>query len=197
MRGAELVDDWVKILVPLVSVLVTGGLAVFRYWQDSKWKRREFIASEVRRFYASEAVGQISGIIGWLGIAKPGSPSAETLTGILRSTLLETAPGIADAKLRDAVHAYFFELGFIDDEIQSGLFAYKDIEPYLSWELAVLTGTTGKTGYDTRTAFIGAVKDYLRYWNYQSTERLLQRHQVFQAKELRKLPSGRIVAAAT
>jgi hypothetical protein len=101
---------------------------------DQEWKKSQFLAEQVRDFFAGESVRKTHG---------------DTRTLVVVSDALEYHEEIScnftkcEAYTRDEFDWLFFRLGQFHALIESGLFTFDDLEKHLKYLLDLLTGRKG------------------------------------------------------
>jgi hypothetical protein len=137
--------DFEKLIKGLTVIVALAGLfkAVIEYTKAQKWKKAEFLAKEIKEFFADKNVQRALLMLDWNII------HIKLFEGeIENKTKFEFKDVMIESSLRHHTETYFtpeesiirqtfddflFKLGMFQNYIDSKLISKKDIEPYLGY----------------------------------------------------------------
>lgn len=135
-------DDTIKILT--ITLAFLGLLkALFEYTKAQKWKKAEFLAKEMKEFFADVDVKNATLMLDWNEIEIHTNCDQHFLftDNLLKEALKHhkerTFPGEL-ATVRQIFDNFLFKLGMFQSYIESNLVSKKDLEPYLKYWIEII-----------------------------------------------------------
>lgn len=177
-------DNQVKLLA-LVGAFVAFIIGLFQYRKAQRWKRSEWIAQEMKDFFADPLVKTALQLLDW------GSRSVELFRdrekGEERFVIVtddDLARALAfhsdrptgftesEAALRDLFDHFLDRIERINSFVEAGLVSVEDIRPYLDyWAGNVVSARVG----DARVKRLVQLRQYIRHYGFSGVEALFAR----------------------
>jgi|GEM_PF-3406345 len=165
-EGSTPLKDKIESTIKIIGLLFTAGILFFTYRTydaAQKWKVAEFTASKVKEFHDNKSVVIVNKLLdySYSKISLDGKDTVEISDKQLLKSLRYHVPNGKfsdnEVKLRETFDEYFEQLSLFNRYAKAELISYKEMKPYLIYEIEILCDTTN----DRK-------ENELRYkiWNY-------------------------------
>jgi hypothetical protein len=175
-------DDWLK-LIGIMSGLVAFAVGLWQYRRAQKWKRLEFVATEMKEFQSKRAVQNAFLMLDWNDRVIEFYPEEEKESDRVIEVddkLIEEALSIEDEEfsdaeiaVRDTFDEFFNCLEQFDHYVITGLVEYSEFHPYLAYWLGILTGQDSEK---KPTSVIKAFAEFIDCFEYHGVQHLLDEY---------------------
>lgn len=174
----------------LKIVALLGGAAAFasgllQYMRSQRWKRAEWVAQEVRAFFADPLVAAATRMIDWGGRTVQLFPDKaepkERIVYVDDNTVTQALMYHGDrvctfteteAAIRDAFDRFLDGLEKFDQFIESGLVSADEVRPYLAYWIHHIRST--REG-DPTTDRLVQLRKYIEAYGFRGVQRLFSR----------------------
>jgi hypothetical protein len=169
-------------LVGVTVGVITAIKGLIEYDRSQRWKRGEFLASEMKAFHSNPSIRKALFILDWSDRKVelfPDRPDPETRYVLVEDPLLESALTPSSKLYSDeeiAIRDLFIELldalERFEDFIAAGLITTKQLRPYLHYWVQTIAD------YDRageRSGRITAIATFIATYGYTGVNRLIQR----------------------
>ena len=138
-QGFDL-ELWIKILTDFVALL-TLVKAIYEYVKAQKWKKAEFLAKEVKEFYANVDVQNALLMLDWNEIEIE-IPIGEQDSFVFNDKMFKSALiphqikedfTSEETKIRLTFDEFLFKFGMFQNYVDSGLIKSEDLRPYFNY----------------------------------------------------------------
>lgn len=144
--------DWV-VRIGVVGGFVIFGVGLWQYGQSQRWKRAEFLLSEIRLFEPRQNIVNVRRILDnaqahvYLYGEKDAEGKQETPVAVDRSMLLNALTELAELKrdhndderaIRVALNSYLSHLDHFNNVVDSGLVRKQELKLYLQHYLDII-----------------------------------------------------------
>jgi len=175
----NLATEWVKIL-GAIGVFITG---LWQYTKAQRWKRREFIATQVKQFESDKKIQLAMTMLDWNNreLYFPSDTHDKSIalrvdTDLLCSALLphEEAQSYSQEEemIRDCFDHFLDMLGMFWNFIDARLISKAELEPYIQYWIRLVSGEmTGWHGPQLSYLLL----NYIRVYNFTGAQRLIKR----------------------
>jgi hypothetical protein len=170
--------DWLKI---------SGAIAVFsiglwQYWKAQKWKRREFIAAQMKDFEADKKIQLTMTMLDWNDreLYFPSEVGDKPIVikvdeTILCSALLphEYAGGYSkdEARIRDCFDHFLDMLVRLWNFIEAGLISVEEVRPYMDYWIELVAGK--KSDWHT-PQFVALLLNHIHKYDFERAANLIR-----------------------
>lgn len=161
-------DIWIKIIAGItVIILFFKGLA--RYNKEQIWKRKEFVAKEIKEFFEKKTVQNVLHMLDWEIRKIELFPEAEKpedrlvtvdralLNSALRIHGKDTKFSKEEVAIRDAFDYFLDQLIRFEHFIENDLVTRDDFKPYFKYWSDLINKQLDE---ETRHALIGFIRTY-------------------------------------
>ena len=174
----KLITEWLKIL----GGIVVFGLGLFQYARAQKWKRREFIASQIKDFEADIKIQLAMTMLDWnerrlYFPAKGGDGFVPILVNeaLLRSSFLPHENAIRyfqnEVLIRDCFDRFFDMLVRLSDFVEADLISVDELRPYLQYWIKLISGN--KRGWHSPELFI-LLLNHIDKYDFEKAAQLIR-----------------------
>jgi hypothetical protein len=172
--------EWVKI----VGGLLAFAVGLQRYTVAQRWKRREFIAQQIRDFEADMKIEAVLTMLDWTDrpIQVRSNKSGRMLNlvvneRLLQISLLPCSPqfGFTDeeAAIRDCFDRFLDALVRLEAFVKSKLISQKELKPYVSYWVKKIVGRE-KPQHEER--FYILLHRYIDIYEFSGARRLIENY---------------------
>jgi hypothetical protein len=175
--------DFAKTVQLFTLIVGVIGLckAIVEYTKAQRWKKAEFLAKEVKEFFADTNVQRALLMLDWNIVYIPlfeneieGKKTFLFEDNMLISALKhhnESDFNSEETVIRQTIDEFLFKLGMFQNYIDSKLIAKKDIEPYLSYWINLI----GDINTDRKAAqCFKQLWNFINYYEYKAVIKLLK-----------------------
>jgi hypothetical protein len=171
---------------------IIGGLLAFayglqQYWESQRWKRVEFVSSEIDKFLADPKVATALLLSDYsrIRLDRNGTRASDERDGAIFDDALITSALIAHTEFKDETESFSAAQMLVRESydallsglerfghhLQAGLVTADDLRPYLAYWIRVLADPTTDWKPDT---FYFALHRFIRAYSYSGVEYLFQ-----------------------
>ena len=169
-------------LLKLIGALIVFGIGLSQYRQAQKWKRREFIAAQIKDFEADRKIQLTMAMLDWqdrelfFPIDKSKEPFPIVVTdSLLCSALLyhEDAASypFEEQIIRDCFDRYLDMLVRLYAFVKANLIRVDELEPYLKYWVEVTAGQ--KPGRHQKEVFT-LLLNYIQRYEFNGATKLIE-----------------------
>jgi len=144
-----LFTEWAKI----VGALGAFGFGTYQYIRTQKWKRREFIAAQIKDFEADKQIQVVLTVLDWSDrrVAVPSKLEDKPLVVFISESLLCTSllPHSStcgyspeESLIRDCFDRFLDGLDRLQTFIEAKLISIDELRPYIDYWLKAMSGQT-------------------------------------------------------
>jgi hypothetical protein len=145
--GCAIAAEWVKI----VGGLIAFAVGLRQYTLAQRWKRREFIAEQIKNFETNEKIHAALTMLDWTGrpILLRSNKTGQVAPRLVDEQLLTTAllprspaQGFTDtqASIRDCFDGLLDVLVRLQTFLKSELISQEELEPYIDYWIKKIVG---------------------------------------------------------
>jgi hypothetical protein len=161
--------------------LVTLGIGVYQYSAAQKWKRAEFVASQIKEFESDKDIKNVLLMLDWNSrkIQFSDEECIQVTDELLSSALVphtwnnNSSFSDAEALIRDSFDKFLNKLDRFEAFIEAGLVTKEDVQPYLNYWLNILGNAESER---KPLIFYKNLWSYIDYYQYSKTQKLLSRY---------------------
>lgn len=173
-------DDTLKALA-LIGAAIAFVVGLLQYRKAQRWKRAEWVAKEMKEFFAAPQVEAAFKMIDWgmrsvqLFPRKEGEERFDVVSSAEIMAALQPHEGrdrfsAKEAAIRDSFDQLFDGLERFESYICTGLITASDVEPYLDyWGIHLRP--------DSPQEKLRRIREYMTHYGWESAEALLDRFQ--------------------
>jgi hypothetical protein len=169
-------------LVGVTVGVITAIRGLIEYDRAQRWKRGEFLASEMKAFHADPAIRKALFILDWSDRKVelfPDRPDPESRYVLVDDALLESALNPSsklyrdeEVAIRDLFITLFDALERLEDFIASGLITTRQLKPFLYYWIETIADYE-RAG--ERSERLTAIANFIAAYEYTGVNRLIQR----------------------
>lgn len=179
-------SEWLKIYTEWLKI--GGALAVFliglwQYAKAQKWKRREFIAAQIKEFEADKDIQLVMTILDWTDrkLHFPSASGGENVEVRVDDQLLCSAllPHEAagryypnEVMIRDRIDRFLEMLVRLDNFVEAHLISVAELRPYVGYWIQLISGNM--PGWHTPEVFV-LLLNYIQRYGFDGAHRLITR----------------------
>lgn len=171
-------EFWIKILTAILAVL-TFTKAIIEYGKAQNWKKAEFLAKEIKEFYANIDVQNALLMLDWNELEVE-IPIGEEKTFSFDDDLFKSALIIhinkddfspEEIKIRLTFDEFLFKFGMFQNYVDSGLIKSEDLRPYFNYWIDIIGDLSlGRKPNDC----IKQLWEYINFYNFVPVIKLLK-----------------------
>jgi hypothetical protein len=179
-------SDWLKIYTEWLKIggaLVVFVVGLWQYAKAQKWKRREFIATQIKEFEADKDIQFVMTILDWTDrtLYFPSASGGENVEvkvddQLLCSALLphEASAGYYpnEVMIRDRIDRYLEMLVRLDNFVEAHLINVAELRPYLGYWIQLISGNM--PGRHTPEVFV-LLLNYIQRYSFVGAHQLITR----------------------
>jgi hypothetical protein len=173
-------DTIIKLLTLLLAVIALFK-GLYEYRKAQQWKKAEFLAKEVKEFYADENVDRALKMLDWNWMTIPlfeneieGRKSFEFKDEMLITSLSkhdESEFTEEETVIRLIMDDFLYRLGMFQNYIESKLIKKEDLVPYLLYWIKIL----GDPNLNRKQKkYILAIWEFINHYEYYTVIKLLK-----------------------
>jgi hypothetical protein len=173
-----LITEWVKI----VGALVAFVIGIQQYLRAQQWKRREFLAAQIKDFESDRKVQAALTMLDWSGRRIAFFPDIATTAFVITvndpllcSALVphEAVDGYLthEALIRDCFDRLFDGLVRFSNFVEADLISMDELRPYLRYWMCSISGT--KQDYHC-SDFYTLLHNYIIYYDFTEARSLIE-----------------------
>jgi hypothetical protein len=178
LPSLTLYTDWVKI----AGAALAFGIGIYQYLRAQKWKRREFLAAQIKDFENDRKVQAALTMLDWSGRKIAFFPDTATTPLALKvddkllcSALVphEAVEGYRthEALIRDCFDRLFDGLVRFSNFVEADLISLDELRPYLRYWMRSISGT--KQDYHCPD-FYTLLHNYIIYYDFTEARQLIE-----------------------
>ena len=175
----KIYTDWVKIGGALVVFII----GLWQYTRAQKWKRREFIAAQIKDFEADKDIQLVMIILDWTdrklyfpSVSGGNSIEVRVDDQLLCSALLphEAASRYSadEVMIRDRIDRFLEMLVRLDNFVEARLINVAELRPYVGYWIRLISGNM--PGWHTPEVFV-LLLNYIQRYGFDGAQRLITR----------------------
>jgi hypothetical protein len=167
-----------------LAALIAAGtllLGVIQYSRAQTWKRQEFLAQQMKDFFAIPAVPVVEQMLDWNSRYYHLSTDRRDSV-LINDSILQGALSVhicrqegftsLEVKVRDHFDVYFNALGRFETLIRSGLVKTQNLDSYVGYYLRILGDSASGV---KPPAFVKGMWRYLEFYRLEDVQKLLIR----------------------
>jgi hypothetical protein len=173
-----LYTDWIKI----AGAAAAFGIGIYEYMRAQKWKRREFLAAQIKDFESDRKVQAALTMLDWSGRRVAFFPDTATTPVVITVNdlllCLALVPHKAvegcrtyEALIRDCFDRLFDGLVRFSNFVEADLISMDELRPYLRYWICSISGT--KRDYHCRH-FYALLHNYIICYDFTEARRLIE-----------------------
>ncbi len=184
-------DDYLKVLA-LFGASIAFGVGLFQYWKAQRWKRAEFLANEMKEFFANTRVEKAQKLIDWgcrrIPLLEDCSADQSLVTVTRQMQTIGLRPDIlldrsgsdretfavdgkasrdgftpAQAAIRDCYDAFFDGLERFASYAKTGLIDVPSLRPYIGYWVDQISSPTENAD---DAAWCAALLTYVNFYRF-------------------------------
>jgi hypothetical protein len=182
MPGIDFKPIAIVDLIKLIGAVTVFGLGLYQYVQAQRWKRREFIAAQIKEFEADEDIRLVMTMLDWTDrkLYFPSDTGADPIEvkvddGLLCSALLphEAAHRYYpnEVMIRDRIDRYLEMLVRLENFVEARLISIAELRPYMSYWIRLISGHM--PGWHSPDVFT-LLLNYIQRYGFDGAQRLIR-----------------------
>jgi hypothetical protein len=178
------------VLITVIPALGTFIFAILQYRNAQTWKRNEFLADQINKFYYDQYVIDVEGMLDYTSrsfqdeegdskititvyhsqedIPKNSIETHSVNLGTALHYHLDGPPQLEELKIRERIDTYFYYIQRFAIFIQNGLFTKRELYPYLEYHISLLNGLR-----DHSAGYHEALYNYLTLYDFDQAVKFL------------------------
>lgn len=182
-------------LMKITAATVAFAFGLWQYWKGQRWKRLEFVASEMKTFFDDPAVRLAMTMLDWrkkkISLFKyrnADDTEQTTVDYALVASALGTEPDLKYDKNQSAIREIFEQLleflARFEGFVAAGLVKRKDLTPYLDYWVKLISGNDSHSPEVTQKV-LPSFWRFIDYYGYRDVRNLISRYHDVSFPELK------------
>ncbi len=176
------IGDNLSLLIPTFLAAFGGGFALWRWWEDQKWRRVQYAQKLIKEFFDNKGTAEVCDILDTIDetvTLRAEDDPAKTrdiriTDGFLRGALSTFCQKLGNTDeeqhIRHLFDQFFDGLGMFQNHIEIRLIKLQDVKPYLEYWVTELSGN-GKIRSDEAAH---QIRRYLDCFGYKNVVKLAE-----------------------
>ena len=169
-------------VLKLIGALIVFVISLYQYVRSQKWKRREFIAQQIKEFEADPEIRMMMKIFDWTDRtfffpSDSGGPPVKVRVNddLLCSALLPHEHAgrydLYEVLLRDRIDRFLDMLVRLDNFVEAHLISVDELKPYVSYWIELISGN--KKDWHTAQVWV-LLLNYIKEYDFPGAANLIK-----------------------